>query len=58
MCFASLYVYVQHASLVPTEVRRGHKIPWNCSHSLFGASTWALGIEPQSLERVASALNS
>lgn len=58
MCFASLYVYVQNASLVPIEVRRGHNIPWNCSYHLFGASMWALGIEPQSLGRVASALNS
>lgn len=58
MCFASLYVYAQHVALVPTGVRRGHKVPWNCSCILFGASMWALGIEPQSLGRVASALHS
>jgi hypothetical protein len=34
-CFACMDVCLPHASLVPTEARRGHCIPWNWSYDGF-----------------------
>ena len=44
------------ACLVPTEARRGHRLPWNWSYRWLWATVWVLRIEPIS-GRVASVLN-
>lgn len=39
-------VWPSLACLVPSEARKGHRKPWNCSHACLRAALWALGIQP------------
>lgn len=34
-CYSCMYVCVPHASLVPSEIRRGHRIPWKWNYGLW-----------------------
>lgn len=44
-CFAYMCVYTTHACLVPTELRRGHRIPWNRKYKELLVTMWLLEIE-------------
>lgn len=55
--FAFMYVYILHACLVPSAVRRGCHIPRNCHYEQLWATVWAFRTGSGSFARVTSALN-
>lgn len=47
-------VSVYHACVVPAEVRRQYRVPWDWIHSWFRVSMCVLGIEPKSSAKATS----
>lgn len=45
-CFTCMYVYVLHVCLVPTEIRKGHWMPWDRSYRWL----WAITINVPRIE--------
>jgi hypothetical protein len=50
-------IWTPDVCLVPTGVRKGCWISWNCSYRLLVTVTWVLGTKPRSSAKAASAFN-